>query len=54
MKTKEKKFDSVKLMRSIREKMTEKYLLNPEQEIRDLDKIRKKIRLEQPKNMKSV
>jgi hypothetical protein len=45
MKNKEYSIDSVKLMRDIRDKMTDKYLLNPEQEIIDLEKIHKKYHL---------
>lgn len=38
----EKKFDAVKMMREIRDKLSEKYSNNPELEERDLQKIRKK------------
>jgi len=50
MKTKEKKFDSVKLMREIRDKLTVRYLLNPEQEAKDLENIRQKYHLNEYKN----
>jgi hypothetical protein len=39
---KKKKFDSVKLMRKIRDKLSERYLKNPEQERKDLEQIRRK------------
>jgi len=42
---KKKKFDSVKLMRDIRDKMTKRYLDNPELEKADLEKIRRKYHL---------
>lgn len=42
MKTKQKKFDSVKMMRDIRDKLTKRYLSNPDLEMRDLEKIREK------------
>ena len=47
MKTKQKKFDCVKMMRDIRDKLTERYLQNPELEMEDLEKIRKKYNLYQ-------
>ena len=37
-----KKFDCVKMMRDIRDKMAERYLKNPELEIKELKEIRKK------------
>ena len=37
-----KKFDCVKVMRDIRDKMAERYLKNPELEIKELKEIRKK------------
>lgn len=37
-----KKFDAVKMMRDIRDKLVEKYLRNPELETRELEEIRKK------------
>lgn len=40
-----KKFDSVKMMREIRDKLTKRYLGNPELEISDLEKIRRKYKL---------
>jgi len=45
MKTNEKNIDAVRLMREIRDKLTEKYLANPEQEMIDLERIRKKYHL---------
>lgn len=41
-KLKEKKFDSVKMMRVIRDKLSERYLNNPKSEEMDLQEIRKK------------
>jgi len=46
-KMKKKNFDSVKLMRSIREKLTKRYLQNPDLETSDLEKIRRKYKLKQ-------
>ena len=37
-----KKFDAVKMMRDIRDKIVEKYGKNPELEIKELEEIRKK------------
>jgi len=37
-----KKFDCVKMMRDIRGKMAERYLKNPELELKELTEIRKK------------
>jgi len=37
-----KKFDCVKMMRDIRDKMAERYLKNPELELKELTEIRKK------------
>jgi hypothetical protein len=42
---KKKEFDSVKLMRDIRDKLTKRYLENPELESKDLEKVRKKYHL---------
>jgi hypothetical protein len=42
---KKKKFDSVKLMREIRDKLTKRYLENPELESTDLEKVRRKYHL---------
>ncbi len=39
---KNKKFDAVKMMRDIRDKMTKRYLENPDLEISDLQKVRRK------------
>ncbi len=42
MKTEQKIFDSVKMMRDIRNKLTKRYLNNPDLEMKDLEKIREK------------
>jgi len=39
---KNKKFDSVKFMRKVREELSKKYTKNPELEKRDMQKIREK------------
>ena len=39
---KNKKFDSVKFMRKVREELSKKYTKNPELEKRDMKEIRKK------------
>jgi uncharacterized protein YbbC (DUF1343 family) len=39
---KEKKFDAVKMMREIRDKLHDKYKKDPMQKQKDLDQIRKK------------
>jgi hypothetical protein len=41
MKTKEKKFDAVKMMRDIRNKLHEEYESNPDQRKVDMERIRK-------------
>ena len=38
----EKKFDAVKMMRDIRDRLSMKYAENPDAEERDLEKIREK------------
>jgi hypothetical protein len=38
---KTKKFDAVKMMRDIRDKLLERYIANPEQETKELEEIRK-------------
>jgi len=43
----EKKFDAVKMMRQIRDKLSEIYLQNPEKEMEDLEKIRKKYKIKE-------
>lgn len=43
---KTKKFDAVKMMRDIRDKLTIRYLKNPEFEISDLHKIRRKYKIQ--------
>ena len=40
-----KKFDAVKMMRDIRDKLTKRYLKNPGLEISDLQKIRRKYKI---------
>ena len=42
MKTKEKDFDAIKMMRDIRNKLHQEYEANPEKRGKDLEKIRKK------------
>ncbi len=42
---KKKKFDAVKMMRDIRDKLTKRYLDNPDLEISDLKKIRRKYKI---------
>ena len=42
MKTKDKKFDAVKMMRDIRDKLHQEYEKNPEKRQQDLEKIRNK------------
>ena len=42
---KEKKFDSVKMMRETRDKLSQKYSKAPDKEIDDLEKIRAKYRI---------
>jgi len=44
---KKKKFDAVKMMRDIRDKLTKRYLENPDLELKDLEKIRRKYKLKQ-------
>jgi len=40
-----KKFDAVKMMRDIRDKMVRKYLKNPELETEELEEIKKKYKI---------
>ncbi len=42
MKTKDKKFDAVKMMREIRDRLHQEYEENPEKRKIDLERIRKK------------
>lgn len=42
MKTKNKKFDAVKMMRDIRDKLHQEYEKNPEKRKKDLESVRKK------------
>ncbi len=44
-KSKTKKFDAVKMMREIRDKLSETYSQHPELEEKDLESIRKKYRI---------
>jgi hypothetical protein len=46
-----KKFDAVKMMRDIREKLVNKYLKNPELESKELDEIRKKYSIKEKKRL---
>jgi hypothetical protein len=50
MKHKEKRFDAVKQMREIREKLSEKYWQNPEALKKDLATIRKKYNFKTQEN----
>ena len=52
--TKEKEFDAVKMMRDIRDKLSERWSKNPELEIKDLDEIRKKYNLKVEKKDNEV
>lgn len=47
-KAKQKKFDAVKMMREIQDKLSEKYLADPTLEKEDLAAIRKKYNIEIP------
>ena len=49
MKTEEKEFDAVKMMRDIRDKLSKKYLEHPELERKDLERIHKKYNMKPPK-----
>lgn len=42
---KEKKFDSVKMMREIRDKLSKKYSNNHDKEIDDLNKVKEKYKI---------
>ena len=42
MKTKDKKFDSVKMMRDIRDRLHQEYEKHPEKREQDLNRVRKK------------
>ena len=42
MKNKTKKFDAVKMMRDIRDKLHKEYEINPEKRQEDLERVRKK------------
>ncbi len=44
-----RKFDTVKMMREIRDKLSHKYLENPDLERKDLKKIRKKYGIKERK-----
>jgi len=49
-----KKFDSVKLMRDIRDKLTERYLQKPELEKKDLEIIRKKYKIKKEDSNRNI
>jgi hypothetical protein len=51
MKKKKEKIDAVKMMRDIRDRLSEKYYNNPEALHRDMERIRKKHKLT-PKTVK--
>ena len=51
--TKNKKYDAVKAMREIREKLSEKYWQRPERLKKDMETIRKKYNLKSSKNKAS-
>jgi hypothetical protein len=48
---KEKKYDSVKMMRETRDKLSKKYSQAPDKEIDDLEKIRTKYRIKSKINV---
>jgi hypothetical protein len=52
-KQKEKKFDSVRMMRDIREKLSKKYSQNPNQETDDLAKIKAKYKIKSKEKVAS-
>ena len=54
MKTKEKKFDAVKMMRDIRDKLSERWAKNPELMMKDLEEVRKKYNLKVEKKDNQV
>jgi len=54
MQNKKKKFDSVKMMREIRDELSERYLKNPNLEKKDLEKIRKKYGIRVNKTKESL
>ncbi len=47
---KKKKFDAVKMMRDIRDKLSKRYLENPDLEFKDLEIIRRKYKLSKKMN----
>jgi len=54
MKTKEKEFDAVKMMRDIRDRLSERWSNNPELEMKDLEEIRKKYNIKVEKKDNQV
>ena len=54
MKTKEKEFDAVKMMRDIRDRLSERWSKNPELEMKDLEEIRKKYNIKVEKKDNQV
>jgi hypothetical protein len=54
MKTKEKEFDAVKMMRDIRDRLSERWSKYPELEMKDLEEIRKKYNLKVEKKDNQV
>jgi len=52
-KKEEKKFDSVKMMREIRDKLSKKYSQNPDQETSDLVKIKAKYKIKSKEKVTS-
>lgn len=53
MKKKIKNFDAVKMMRDIRDTLSERYTMHPEQEEKDLEKIRQKYHLSKQKSKRA-
>lgn len=51
---KKKKFDTVKMMREIRDKLTKRYLENPDLEFKDMERIRRKYKLRKKMNTQFV
>jgi hypothetical protein len=54
MKDEKHRIDAVKMMREIRDKLSEKYLLDPKQEMLDLEQVRKKYKLKVKSNKSKV
>jgi hypothetical protein len=49
-----KDFDSVEMMRQIRDQLADKYLRNPKEELEDLQKIHQKYKLKTPSKSKAL